>query len=76
MFGGFSGIGKFLGLIASLVRRVLAARKTRAAQDSYDRIEDDPAGAFIDRFNGRVRDDGDEPGSASAQADPGERDDK
>lgn len=76
MFGGFSGIGKFLGLIASLVRRVLAARKTRAAQETYDRIEDDPAGAFIDRFSGRVSDGGDKSADPSAQADPGEREKK
>lgn len=74
MLGGISGIGKFLGLLADLVRRLLRSRKKSAAQESRDSIERDPAGEFIDRYG--VRDDEQGSGTDAAETDSGERDGK
>jgi hypothetical protein len=54
MFGGINGLGRFLGLLAQLVRKILRARKEKTAQDQYDAVERDPAGAFIDRYGVRA----------------------
>lgn len=73
MLGGISGIDRFLGLVADLVRRMLQVRRQKETQGSYEAIERDPAGEFVDRYG--VRGDGDDSGTA-AQADPGERPDQ
>jgi hypothetical protein len=73
MFGGINGIGRFFGLLAQLVHKVLQIRKEHAAQERYDAAERDPAGAFIDRYGVRP-DETDK--TASPETDPGERNKK
>jgi hypothetical protein len=74
MFGGINGIGRFLGLLASIIRRILQSRKRRKAQESYEAIESDPAAEFIDRYG--VHENGSESKAPASQANAGKREKK
>lgn len=65
MFGGLRGLSALLLLIADLARMILRARKKKAARESYEAIESDPAGEFIDRYGMRDPESGESDASAS-----------